>query len=52
MLIDQAAKLSRHSINPQLNGVVPGIHVDVADEKQTKVHHTQLPDLILRFSSS
>lgn len=51
MLIDQAAKPSRHSINPQLNGVVPGIHVDVADEKQTQVHHIQLSDLILRFSS-
>lgn len=33
MLIYQGANLSRHSINLQLNGVVLGVHVDVADGK-------------------
>lgn len=44
MLICLGGKLDRHSINPQLNGVVLVVHVDVADEEQTQVRHTQLPD--------
>lgn len=44
MLIYLVAKLDQCSINLQLNSVVLVIHVDVADEKQTQVHHTQLPD--------
>lgn len=44
MLIYLVAKLDQCSINLQLNSVVLVIHVDVADEKQTQVHHTHLPD--------
>lgn len=44
MLIYLGAKLDWDSINLQFNSVVLAIHVNVADEKHTQVHHTQLPD--------
>lgn len=43
MLIDLVANLEWHSVNLQLDSVVVVIHVNVADEKQTQVYHTQLP---------
>lgn len=44
MLIDLGANLEWHSVNLQLDSVVVVIHINVTDEKQTQVYHTQLPD--------
>lgn len=44
MLIDLVANLEWYSVNLQLDSIVVVIHVNVAEEKQTQMYHTQLPD--------